>query len=96
MAGSATAATSGTPRPPLDEEGAGTPADDCHDGRAKTLRDVLTTCNKDDRHGKTSHLKPAEIDDLVAFLKSLPYESLPDETPNTVKHYLIAKPKGGG
>jgi YVTN family beta-propeller protein len=63
-----------------------------HDGRAKTLRDVLTTCNKDDRHGKTSHLKPAEIDELVAFLKSLPYEPLPDKTPNTVKHFLPPKP----
>jgi YVTN family beta-propeller protein len=64
-----------------------------HDGRAQTLRDVLTTCNKADKHGVTSHLKPAEIDDLVAFLRSLPYEPLPDETPNTVKYYLPAKPK---
>jgi YVTN family beta-propeller protein len=59
-----------------------------HDGSAKTLRDVLTTCNKGDKHGKTSHLKPGEIDDLVAFLKSLPYEKPPDETPNTVKYRL--------
>lgn len=59
-----------------------------HDGRAKTLRDVLTTCNPNDQHGKTSHLKPMEIDDLVAFLQSLPYEPQPDETPNTVKFYL--------
>jgi hypothetical protein len=57
-----------------------------HDGRAKTLRDVLTTCNAGDRHGKTSHLKPGEIDELAAFLKSLPYEALPDDTPNTVKY----------
>lgn len=62
-----------------------------HDGRAKTLRDVLTTCNKDDKHGKTSHLKPAEIDELVAFLKSLPYEPLPDETPNTVRFRVKRK-----
>jgi YVTN family beta-propeller protein len=70
-----------------------------HDGRAKTLRDVLTTCNKGDRHGKTSHLAPAEIDELAAFLKSLPYETLPDETPNTVPHRLKKQPapvKGGG
>jgi YVTN family beta-propeller protein len=59
-----------------------------HDGRAKTLKDVLTTCNPNDKHGKTSHLKPDEIDDLVAFMKSLPYEMPPDETPNTVKDYL--------
>jgi YVTN family beta-propeller protein len=56
-----------------------------HHGKAATLRDVLTTCNKEDKHGKTSHLKPEEIDDLVEFLKSLPYELPPLETPNTVK-----------
>jgi YVTN family beta-propeller protein len=59
-----------------------------HDGRAATLKDVLTTCNKGDKHGKTSHLKSAEVDDLVAFLKALPYEMPPDETPNSVKHRL--------
>lgn len=62
-----------------------------HDGRAKTLRDVLTTCNPGDQHGKTSHLKPNEVEDVVAFLKSLPYEALPEETPNTVKHRLRKK-----
>lgn len=56
-----------------------------HHGKAKTLRDVLTTCNKNDKHGKTSQLKPNEIDDLVAFLKSLPYETPPADTPNAVK-----------
>jgi hypothetical protein len=45
-----------------------------HHGRAATLKDVLTTANTGDRHGKTSHLKPTEIDDLVEFLKSLPFE----------------------
>jgi DNA-binding beta-propeller fold protein YncE len=44
-----------------------------HDGRAATLRDVLTTQNPDDRHGRTRHLSPAELDDVIAFLKSLPY-----------------------
>ena len=60
-----------------------------HHGKAKTLRDVLTTCNKDDKHGKTSHLKANEIDELVAFLKSLPYELPPKETPNTVKYRYL-------
>jgi cytochrome c peroxidase len=64
-----------------------------HHGKAKTLREVLTTCNKEDRHGKTSHLKPDQIDDLVEFLKSLPYETPPSETPNTVKYRLQAKKK---
>jgi len=45
-----------------------------HHGKAATLRDVLTSQNKGDLHGKTSHLTPAQIDDLVEFLKALPYE----------------------
>ncbi len=57
-----------------------------HHGKAKTLRDVLTTYNKGDRHGKTSQLAAAEIDDLVEFLKALPYETPPDVTPNTVQY----------
>jgi YVTN family beta-propeller protein len=57
-----------------------------HHGKAATLRDVLTAANQGDRHGRTSHLKPLEIDDLVEFLRSLPYEAPPDETPNTVKY----------
>ena len=65
-----------------------------HDGRAKTMHEVLTTANPGDRHGKTSHLKPTEVDDLVAFLKSLPYEPLPDETPNTVKSRLRRPERG--
>lgn len=42
-----------------------------HDGRAATLREVFTVYNPEDRHGRTSHLTDAEIDDLVAFLMSL-------------------------
>ena len=42
-----------------------------HDGRATTLRDVITTFNKDDRHGHTSRLSPKQIDDLVAYIRSL-------------------------
>ncbi len=42
-----------------------------HDGQAVTLRDVLTRCNRGDRHGITSKLSPQEIDDLIAFLNSL-------------------------
>jgi YVTN family beta-propeller protein len=42
-----------------------------HDGSALTLRDVLTSANPNDRHGMTSHLSSAQIDDLVAYLESL-------------------------
>jgi YVTN family beta-propeller protein len=42
-----------------------------HDGSAATMRDVLTTANPQDKHGKTSHLTPQQIDDLAAFLLSL-------------------------
>ncbi len=62
-----------------------------HHGKAKTLKDVLTSCNKEDKHGKTSHLKAEDVDDLVAFLKSLPYEKPPSETPNTVKFRVVPK-----
>jgi YVTN family beta-propeller protein len=64
-----------------------------HHGKAKTLHDVLSTCNREDRHGKTSHLQQAETDDLVEFLKSLPYEKPPSETPNTVKYRISPAPK---
>jgi YVTN family beta-propeller protein len=64
-----------------------------HHGKAKTLLDVLTTCNKEDRHGKTSQLKANELDDLVEFLKALPYETPPSETPNTVKYRVAPKKK---
>jgi cytochrome c peroxidase len=42
-----------------------------HDGRAATLREVLTSCNTNDRHGATSHLTGKEIDALVEYLHSL-------------------------
>lgn len=42
-----------------------------HDGGAADLRDVLTTRNANDQHGKTSHLRQEQIDDLEAFLLSL-------------------------
>ncbi len=42
-----------------------------HDGRAATMKEVLTTFNKGDKHGVTSNLSPQEIDDLVAFLMAL-------------------------
>lgn len=45
-----------------------------HHGTAATLRDVLTTQNPGDRHGVTSHLTDSQIDDLVTFLKALPFE----------------------
>lgn len=42
-----------------------------HDGSAATLREVLTTRNPHDRHGKTSNLSPQDIDDLAAYVLSL-------------------------
>lgn len=45
-----------------------------HHGKAETLDDVLGKFNRDDRHGKTSHLTAEQRSDLVEFLKSLPYE----------------------
>ncbi len=42
-----------------------------HDGSAPTLRDVLTTRNLGDRHGRTSALTPAQLADLETFLLSI-------------------------
>ncbi len=39
-----------------------------HDGRAATIRDVLTACNPDDEHGKTSELTQGQIADLAEFV----------------------------
>lgn len=55
-----------------------------HHGKTATIREVLTTFNAGDRHGKTSHLSPGQIDDLAEFLRCLPFEELPESTPNTV------------
>jgi YVTN family beta-propeller protein len=60
-----------------------------HHGKAKSLREVLTTYNHQDKHGKTSHLTPAQVDDLVAFLRSLPYETPPTVTENTVPYRFV-------
>jgi cytochrome c peroxidase len=42
-----------------------------HDGSAATIRDVLTTANKNDYHGKTSHLTADQLNDLIEYLLSL-------------------------
>jgi YVTN family beta-propeller protein len=57
-----------------------------HHGKAKTLTDVLTTLNPDDQHGKTKHLTPEQIADLVEYLKCLPYE---DPTPAAKQAGLV-------
>ena len=43
-----------------------------HDGRATTLRELLTTFNPSDRHGRTSGLSEDELTALEAFLLGLP------------------------
>jgi len=48
-----------------------------HDGRAKNLAEVFTAHNAKDRHGVTSHLDEDQVEDLVAFLLSLPAGELP-------------------
>jgi cytochrome c peroxidase len=42
-----------------------------HDGSAVSVREVLTLRNRTDQHGRTSHLTPKEIDDLVEYILSL-------------------------
>lgn len=42
-----------------------------HDGSAATIREVLTTRNPQDRHGKTSNLTQEQLADLEEYLLSL-------------------------
>lgn len=42
-----------------------------HDGSAKTLKEVFSTRNAEDKHGKTSHLNEEEIDALIEYVNSL-------------------------
>jgi cytochrome c peroxidase len=41
-----------------------------YDGRAATVKDVVTTHNSQDKHGRTSDLSEDEIEDLVEFVLS--------------------------
>lgn len=42
-----------------------------YDGSAARIQDVLTSSNKSDQHGRTSHLTADQIHDLVEYLLSL-------------------------
>jgi len=42
-----------------------------HDGSAATMRDVLTTANPNELHGKTSRLSADQLNDLIEYLLSL-------------------------
>ncbi len=42
-----------------------------HDGSAISVREVLTSRNRDNKHGRTTHLTPQQIDDLVEYVLSL-------------------------
>jgi hypothetical protein len=51
--------------------GIGTRGPFMHNGCAATLRDRFGPCGGGDRHGVTSTLKPAELDDLLAYMNTL-------------------------
>lgn len=57
-----------------------------HHGKAKTLEEVLTTFNPENKHGTTTQLTPPQVADLVEFLKALPYE---DPVPQAKQAGLI-------
>ena len=42
-----------------------------YDGRAVSMREVITTDNTNNRHGNTKGLTPKEVDDLVTYVNSL-------------------------
>jgi hypothetical protein len=51
--------------------GIGTRGPFMHNGCAETLRDRFGACGGGDKHGVTSKLKPAELDDMLAYLNTL-------------------------
>jgi len=46
-----------------------------HHGKAETLLEVFTRYNPRNEHGQTGQLSPEQLEDLAAYLKSLPYEN---------------------
>ena len=42
-----------------------------YDGRAVTMKEVVTTDNSNNKHGNTKGLAPKEVDDLVTYVNSL-------------------------
>jgi len=42
-----------------------------YDGRAVTIQEVITTDNKNNRHGNTKDLTPQEVEDLANYVNSL-------------------------
>jgi cytochrome c peroxidase len=42
-----------------------------HDGSCASLYELVTSRNRDNRHGRTAHLSKAQVDDLVEYLLSL-------------------------
>ncbi len=46
-----------------------------HDGSAATMREVLTTKNVGDKHGKTSHLTSRQLDQLEAYILQIGAEA---------------------
>jgi len=64
-----------------------------HHNLAESLLDVLTTYNPNDQHGTTSQLSAAQIDYLVAYLRSIRW---PDSTGTPVDAPEIAAGSVGG
>ena len=58
-----------------------------HDGSAATLLDVLTTANAGNRHGMTSGLGAAELQQLVAYLQQI--DDSPEGTAGLVVSGLV-------
>jgi cytochrome c peroxidase len=41
-----------------------------HDGSARSLEEIWTIYNSDDKHGRTNDLTKDELNDLIEYLKS--------------------------
>jgi cytochrome c peroxidase len=55
--------------PQLNNIGASAPY--LHDGSARTLEEIWTVFNPNDRHGVTNDLSKDELNDLIEYLKTL-------------------------
>lgn len=62
-----------------------------HDGSAKSLREVFTDKNKQDKHGATSKLKEDELQSLIAFLLQID-DSEPAIQPVSTNSYISSTP----
>jgi YVTN family beta-propeller protein len=64
-----------------------------HHHRAKTLEEMMTTLNPDDRHGFTSQLSPEQIGFLAAYVKSIGWPDSPGPPTGAPSGPIVQAPR---